>query len=235
MIKLEAGAGEHIEHVSKKAVFLANDTKETVEFTFNGTIVRVSPGEEAGDVAERWAKDFETAAEAWRNSDEFKNRERKRAEEYAAKCAAVMIETATTELELRDVKEKWPYTQKQLTEYVESLVNRSHEYGTCVYALSLAAAAAFNYVSHKLGVTGFKASCADLDFLRRTRSINGPFILLKADDLLYPQYDLREKLDEAIKEWQPWLKTEAQKRLENDRPAAVLVVAHWQRLANGGK
>ena len=140
------------------------------------------------------------------------------------------MEKAQTEAEMREAKDPWPYTREQLLQYIDSLTERSHDYGTCVYALSLGALAAFNYVAHKLGVTGFQSSCADLDFLRRNRSLKGPFILLKAEDALYPQYDLREKLDEALNEWKPWLAEEAEKLLASGT-AHPAVLAHWKNLA----
>ena len=34
-------------------------------------------------------------------------------------------------------------------------------------------------------MTGFQVSCADLDISKRLRGIKGPFILLKAEDMLY--------------------------------------------------
>jgi hypothetical protein len=134
---------------------------------------------------------------------------------------------------MRAAKNPEPYTAKQLTEYVESLVNRKHTYGTCVYAMSLAAVAAFNYVSGKLGCSGFQASCADLDVVRRARLIDGPFILLKAEDALYPQYDLRKKLEHFLAESAEWIKRQANANLADKDRGMVHpdVLAYWRRLA----
>lgn len=141
-----------------------------------------------------------------------------------------------TEKQMRESEAAWPKNQKELIREIARLVEREHSYGTCVYAMSLAAVATFNYVSHRLGVTGFQASCADLDILRRTRMMRGSFILLKAEDLLYPQYDLRKRLDEAITEWQPWLQKEAKKLLAKNKKKGACAPAvrfHWQQLARG--
>ena len=121
---------------------------------------------------------------------------------------------AKTEQEMRETKVPWLNSEADLIEYVSSLVEREHDYGTSAYAASLAAVAAFYYVSGKLGLTGFQASCADLDFLRKTRSLDGPFIILKAEDMCYPQYDLREKLDNAMEGWREWVVTKAKENLE---------------------
>ncbi|MBK7380837.1 MAG: hypothetical protein IPJ03_17905 [Ignavibacteriales bacterium] len=81
-----------------------------------------------------------------------------------------------------------PKTLDELNKVIEQLTERKHDYGTCVYAMSIAAVATFNYVASKLGVTGFQASCADLDILRRTRNYKNGFSIIDYNNLLYPQY-----------------------------------------------
>jgi hypothetical protein len=230
-IKLETFAGQHIRAVSEKALATANDKSTDVEFEFNGTTVIVRPGESADDIVARWDRDREAAHQAYINSDEYKQAEAKRAEEYRQRCVASMRESAGTEKEMRETPDKWPYTPAQLNEYIESLVDRQHDYGTCVYAMSLAAVAAFNYVAHRVGASGFQSSCADLDVLRRTRHLKGPFMIVKAEDALYPQSDPLEKLVKAMEEWQPFLKEEARKKLAETPSAHPAVLAHWKELA----
>ena len=228
---IEISPGSHINDACEQAVELANAKQAKITFTFNDTPVAVSPGELPADVAKRWAADMEAAHQALINSPEYKERRRKEAEELERKRAAVMRETAQTEAEMRETKSPWPLTEKQLHEYIDSLVDREHDYGTCCYAMSLAATAAFNYVAGKLGVTGFQASCADLDFLRRSRHIDGPFIILKGEDALYPQYDLPAKLQGALAEWKSWMKEQAEKKLAETEHAHPNVIAHWKKLA----
>src|SRR5690606_31751241 len=88
------------------------------------------------------------------------------------------------EAQMRAAEVPWPETMDELTAYIEGLVEREHDYGTCVYAMSMAAVAAFQHVAKRLGVTGFQASCADMDVLRRTRNLDGPFMLVKGEDAL---------------------------------------------------
>lgn len=142
-----------------------------------------------------------------------------------------MQEQAKTEAEMRDAGSVWPQNAGDLISYIKSLVEREHDYGTAVYAMSMAANAAFNYVSHELGATGFQASCADLDFLRRTRMMKGPFIILKADELLYPQYNLEEKLAEFKEGCQKWVKEQATLRLSENLEAHPKVKEHWEKLS----
>src|SRR5574343_1229666 len=92
------------------------------------------------------------------------------------------------EQEMRESEVPTFDTIEELSKYVAELVSQDHDYGTCCYAMSMSAVAAFNFVAHKLGVTGFQASCADLDILRRTRYLKGPFAIQNYSNLLYPQY-----------------------------------------------
>lgn len=136
-----------------------------------------------------------------------------------------------TEQEMREAEVPSPKSQKELLAYIESLVNREHDYGTCVYAMSMSAVATFNYVAGMLGVTGFQASCADLDILRRTRSLKGPFSIQRGEDWLYPQYDPEERLRKFRVEISEWLSAEAKQLLKERDSAHPNVVAHWQKLA----
>lgn len=144
------------------------------------------------------------------------------------------MSTQQTEQEMRESKAPSPETADELSAYIDALVNREHDYGTCVYAMSLAAVASFNYVANKLGVSGFQASCADLDVLRRTRRLDGPFMIVDGANMLYPQYDLRENLNKALLEWEPWAAEEAKKLLEKNTDQEHVhpdVRAHWECLA----
>jgi hypothetical protein len=140
-----------------------------------------------------------------------------------------------TEQEMRDAEVPWVESTEELVAYINGLTDRNHDYGTCVYAMSMAAMAAFHYVGNKLGTTGFQASCADMDILRRSRMIKGPFMLIDGNKMLYPQYDLRQQLEEAIKKWKPWAAEEAQKLLDDKPTAHENVIAHWKQLATTGK
>jgi hypothetical protein len=122
-------------------------------------------------------------------------------------------------------------TTDQLVEYLAALTDREHDYGTSAYACSLAAVAAFNYMARKMGITGFQASCADMDVIRRTRHMDGPFMLLCGGDALYPQYDMHGKLTEFLADIAPWLKERAEKNLAEVEGAHPAVEAHWRKLA----
>lgn len=136
-----------------------------------------------------------------------------------------------TEQELRESTAPTPDTIEELTAYIESLRKQEHDYGTCAYAMSLSAVATFNYMAKQLEVTGFQVSCADLDILRRTRRLKGPFAIIDGTDLLYPQYDFLNKTRELANKWRPWAAEEAAKLLKDYKSADPTVIAHWQWLA----
>lgn len=229
--KLETFGGDHIREVLAKASALAIQSREPVAFDFNDRSFIVEARESYESARARAELDFGypiLTAEAEHEKLTADMEKTKREEEAAISAAKV-----PTEKELREAEVPWLKTPEELTGYIDTLVNRPHDYGTCVYAMSMAATAAFHYVASVLGVTGFQASCADMDILRRTRRMKGPFLLTNGEDLLYPQYDVREKLDKFVASAKPWLADEAKKKLadESNRQAHPNVRSHWQTLA----
>lgn len=146
----------------------------------------------------------------------------------------------------------WPQTMNDLVEIVDNEVACAHDYNTVVDAMATAAVAAMNYVAHELGASGFQASCADLEIVKRTRHLDCPFALLTADSMLFPQYDPPSiKAIEYEAEWTEWAQEEARKKLREDdaeptfttdddegneiqlRRVHPNVRAHWEELADG--
>ena len=137
---------------------------------------------------------------------------------------------APTEKEMREEKVPTHNTIEELTDYINSLVDRPHSYGTCCYATSMAATAAFNYVASKLGITGFQASCADMDILARTRGWKWGKIL-NYENLLYPQYCNDSHFPtwrQLVEQHKEELAKRARELLE-ESPDAV-VTDHWRWL-----
>lgn len=139
---------------------------------------------------------------------------------------------AATEAEMREAPAPCPKTADELAAYIAGLCDRPHDYGTCAYAMSLAAVAAFHYVAHRLGTTGFQASCADMDFLRRTRHLEHGFMLVDASRLLYPQYDLLAEVRRFLSSRLEDLKDEARKLLATNEGASA-VRKRWSEIAAG--
>jgi hypothetical protein len=144
-----------------------------------------------------------------------------------------------TEKEMRESKAPWPKSKDELLAFIDKMEKEANDYsepgegyGKAVYVMSLIATAAFYYASHVVGSTGFQASCADIDFLRRTRSMDDGFQIINYSDLLYPQYE--DKIPgywSLIEKNKEWLAQRAAKLLsESDGMAVEAVLNHWKRL-----
>lgn len=112
-------------------------------------------------------------------------------------------------------------------------VTASH-YEQTAQALVTCALAAFEYAAHHGGVTGFQASWALLQVLVRGNGWDGPVLVLKGEDLLYPQYPAA---DVHAREWRDadevrrWLRDRARELLSKRRGANETVRDHWLTLA----
>lgn len=107
-------------------------------------------------------------------------------------------------------------------------------YSECPEAMVTAALAAFNLVAKALGVSGWQASYAEMEFLRRSRRIEGPWGIYTWHDALYPQYDVPGRI--AALRYSPdivrWLGDEAERLLaeKDDGFVSPQVQAHWRCL-----
>lgn len=132
---------------------------------------------------------------------------------------------------LRERATVWPKTLQELNNLIHEVTSGTHTYGSVVEAMGLVASATLNYMGSELGCSGFQASCADLVTLRRQRCIKSPYTILKLDDVLYPQHNPHDRLDEFIGDSAEWISNEAKSNLENKQHAHPNVIAHWERLA----
>lgn len=225
--------GNHLADVAERAI--AEAQTEDVFFTFNGVCVPVTKTSTVETVCAEWDRLLIKAREDYENSPQFTidQAERKRAAESKRQQFRDTVARIPSmdEAALRELETPWPYSIDELTSLITAFTERQNDYGTCVYAMSITAAASLNFVAHILGTTGFQASCADMDIIRRTRSIDGPFAFIKGGDMLYPQYDISTKVSQMLNDWMPWAKTEAEKLLSESPQAHSDVIAHWKKLA----
>lgn len=107
-------------------------------------------------------------------------------------------------------------------------------YSQCAEAMAATAVDAFNLVARAVGASGWQASWAELEFLRRSRRIEGPWGVYTMEDALYPQYDLHQRLqdlrwsDDTVK----WLGdcAEYALALRESNVVAPRVADHWRWL-----
>jgi hypothetical protein len=236
-ITIKGTPGEHIIDAIKRVLALAVENEVDYVLSFNEADVLISPTSTVEAACKAYDHNVEESHRAWEASPEGKEHARVAAEEEAKERKREAAGPVHVEADMQKEKPPWCKTVEELAAYIESQVNGKHDYGTCVYAMSLAAEAAFCYVAGQLSVTGMQASCADLDLFRRTRGLKGPFMVVLAEQLLYPQYDQDEEIREARKSWKPWLRERALEKIrQNDADefkAHPQVLAHWKKLAKG--
>jgi hypothetical protein len=127
-----------------------------------------------------------------------------------------------------------PVNIEDLANQIQEIVSKSYSYEDAPNALAEAALLAFNFVASELGVSGYQASYADMVFLSKSRRIKGPFAIVKADDMLYPQYDILKDVQKHLDNWSSWVAEEATRRLEgsaNLYSPSSTVIDHWKKLA----
>ena len=112
-------------------------------------------------------------------------------------------------------------------------------YADAADALWKCALAAFNYAADQVGASGWQASFAELAFLQHSRGLKGPFAIIDANDMLFPQYDIRARVEKYLEEWRPWAVEQAKAKLaewegrgRGDGPAPR-VRERWEDLARG--
>ena len=136
-----------------------------------------------------------------------------------------------TEKEMRDTKCPWPKSESELIRFIRNITKENDEYGKAVYCMSLASVATFQYMSHILGVTGFQASCADMDFLSRTRNLE-MWEILSYEDMLYPQYNY--KFENVItRDVFNWMRNKAEINITSHPDAHPDVITHWRNIVKG--
>jgi hypothetical protein len=139
------------------------------------------------------------------------------------------------EAKLADFPRLWPKSSRELSAIIKVLTERRQTYGTCVYAMALAAEATYNLVAHKLGVTGFQASCADMRLLARNRSMKHGFRIIDYGKLLYPQYKREFDRIKLSAEQFDHIRKAARALLDEEDTADPNVAAHWAYVAYGGR
>jgi len=139
-------------------------------------------------------------------------------------------------------------TATQLANRIYDLVATSNDYESSADAMWKAALEAFNYVAREVGATGFQASWAALRFYGEAEGIKCPYMVIRAEDALYPQYDLNARVPDFLAKNVDWLREQAAEKLaayeaepthtytdddgneQTHDSAHPNVVAHWRSL-----
>lgn len=130
-------------------------------------------------------------------------------------------------------------TTDTLAAFVRETMGAPHGYGSVVHAVALcaeaAAWAANSDPGARGGLTGFQAGFVSMQFFRSWSRIDGPFRIVRYENMLYPQYggDFRDREIDAHT-WK-WLQEQAAEKLANtdDIAPADAVSDHWRSIVAG--
>jgi hypothetical protein len=133
-----------------------------------------------------------------------------------------------------------PTNVEELVAYIEQQRLIVSEAGTgekgyeaaAVFAARVAIAA-FNLAECEQELSGHQASWASLEFLRVVRDIKGPFAILEAKRMMWPQYASPVGYAREMEtSWARWAAEEAKRLLSEEGDAVgASVREHWRKLA----
>lgn len=126
----------------------------------------------------------------------------------------------------------FPKTKEDFDRYLKELESKNHTYETITDALTDATLAFFNYFAVKHAMTSYQCSWSELQFLRKSRGMEAPFMIIDSSKMLYPQYDLHKDLNEFLENSMEELSKIAQKNIENrDEYVCESVLNRWNEIA----
>ena len=133
-------------------------------------------------------------------------------------------------------------TIEELSQYITDLVEyKNHDYNTSGYSITKSLLATEMLIAHLLGTTGAQHGYANVSYITETRSSKTGCAILNFDDLLYPQYNMLEKVEGWIKDHKKseYFITEVKNRIKEDDEgnfkAHPNVRDHWEKLINDYK
>lgn len=109
MHKMDFTCGTHISEACVKAIDMANQLHDVIEFEFNGIPISVGEMETADVVEIRWIVESDKRQEAYRQSPEYKAQQEKRKSDviYASRIVSRLVEDA----EVIPIQNEWEWLE----------------------------------------------------------------------------------------------------------------------------
>lgn len=148
-----------------------------------------------------------------------------------------------TELNEKDDKELiegWYKQAKEQTiaslgDFVGSMMNQQHDYGTVCHAIAASTMAGFYAADHheeQGGITGAQAGMIGGIIVGKLMMIDGPFRIVDYEKLLYPQHEKHFTISLSKSSWE-WVQQIAQDAWDESANGAPSVRAHWDSIIRG--
>lgn len=143
----------------------------------------------------------------------------------------------------KDGKPEFSYRKcesvEELSQYLKDLINfKKHDYNTTGYAITKALLATEMLIAHELGTSGAQHGYAQIAYATESRGSKSGCAIIDFDNLMYPQYDLLDKIKGWIEEHKKsdyFIDIVKQKIKDDDKSdfkAHPNVRDHWERLVN---
>lgn len=105
-------------------------------------------------------------------------------------------------------------TIEEFGAWLEAILSQQLDYNTAGAVMAYATYGAFNFAAHRVGATGFQASISALMAYGSIENIEGPFGVVKAHDMLFPQGQTpTESAAEMEEKWREWAAEEAREKI----------------------
>ncbi len=129
-------------------------------------------------------------------------------------------------------------TNDDFFQFIETVKNGQHGYGTICVGIAQAMIATLEHInrSENGGITGFQASCVGWEVVKKTMMFgDGPVSMRIYENMLYPQY--QDKFEKFLEhETWVWIQDEARKKyseLKEDSLCVESVRSHLKSIVDG--
>lgn len=123
----------------------------------------------------------------------------------------------------------------ELREFIDDIEkNYNYDYGVAPRAIAQATLATADFLSSRMGITGFQASFVMWDFIKGYlyQANECGLKIVNYDEMLFPQY--KHKFEKVIskKTWES-IQKKAREKLDNIEDAHPDIIQHWQSIVDG--
>ena len=127
-------------------------------------------------------------------------------------------------------------TTEELCELIKEVEEKfNYDYGVAPRSIGAVSVVVANYLSYKMGITGFQAGFAMWDFIKgyiKTGNKCG-MKLVDYDDMLYPQYAYKYEKTISPSVWETIQEKAKENLAERGRCVHPDVRSHWESIVKG--
>lgn len=125
-------------------------------------------------------------------------------------------------------------TEEEMKKFNDELFNdHHHDYGTICHAVAASTLTHLNNLLYKESMTGLQSSFVMWEIIQRMFNIEVGAMLIKFDDMLYPQYEYKFNSNTIDNNTFKLLQEKAQERMDESGLMTSRVRHHMQSIVDG--